>query len=68
MAAADEHDHLPFGPGANVLGVQVKHADEAELETEPEQLHDDPEQEVALEDHLSSNRIFPKREVYAKVT
>src|ERR1017187_10315349 len=41
MTGPDQEDDFPFGPGADVLSVQVEHADEAELEAEPEQFDDD---------------------------
>ena len=35
MARADEHHDLPFGPGADVVRVQIEHADETQLQSEP---------------------------------
>jgi hypothetical protein len=60
MARADEHDDLPFGPGANAVGVEIKDANEGELESEPEKFDDDPEQEVAFEDHFAGDGVFPE--------
>ena len=68
MARAHQHHHLPFGPRADLFGVQVEHADEAELEAEPEQFHQNPEQEVAFEAHLARDRIFPERGIDGSVT
>jgi hypothetical protein len=48
MARAHQQDHLPFGPGGNVVGVQIDHADETELQRKPQQLDHDPKQEVAF--------------------
>ncbi len=56
VAPANEHDDLPFGPGADVFGVQVKHTDKAELESEPKKLDDDPEEEFP-----AARRSGPKR-------
>ncbi len=67
-AGADEHDNLPFGPRADVVGMEVKDADEAELESEPEEFDDDPEQEVALESHFACDGVFPKSGVDGGVT
>jgi len=33
LAGADEEDDLPFGPGADGVGVEVNDADEGELQT-----------------------------------
>src|SRR5437762_28496 len=68
MARADQQHDLPLCPRFNMIGVQVEHADKTELQTEPEQLDDDPEQEVALESHLPRHRILPQRAVDAEVT
>ena len=35
LAGPDQHHHFPFGPGRNVIGVQVDHADKAQLQREP---------------------------------
>jgi hypothetical protein len=40
--------------------VEIEDADEAELESEPEEFDDDPEQEVALENHFAGDGVFPK--------
>lgn len=66
-ACANEHDDLPFGPGADVVGVEVKNADEAELKAEPEEFDDDPEQEVALKSHFAGDGVFPKSGVDAQI-
>ena len=67
-ARADEHDDLPFGPRADVIGVEVKDADEAELEAEPEEFDDDPKQKVALENHFAGDGVFPESCVNGKIT
>ncbi len=43
-----------------MVGVEVKDANEAELESEPEEFNDDPKQEVALEDHFAGDGVFPE--------
>ena len=68
MAAADEHDDLPLCPGADMVCMEVKDADKAELETEPEEFDEDPEDKVALENHLASDGVFPEGEVNRKIT
>src|SRR5207253_788335 len=63
MAGANQHHHLPFGPRADMVRVQVENTDETELEAEPKQFDEDPEQEIAFEDHLARDGVFPKRGV-----
>ena len=48
--------------------MQIKHADEAELKTEPKQLDKNPKHEVALEHHLACDRVLPERGIDAEVT
>ena len=67
IAAADEQNHLPFAPGADAVGLREQHGDEAELQAEPQDLHDDPEDEVPFEGHLARHGIFPEREVEREI-
>ena len=67
MARPHQQDHLPFGPGGDVVGVQINHADETELQPKPEQLDHDPEQEVAFETHFPHDGVAPERRVNGRV-
>src|SRR5882672_5582566 len=68
MTGADQHHDLPFRPAPNVIGVQVKDPDQTKLQAEPKQLDKNPEQEVALEDHLAGHRVLPQGSVDAQIT
>ncbi len=61
MARPHQQDDLPFGPGGDVIGVQIDDADEAELEGEPKHLDHDPEQEIAFETHFAHDGVAPER-------
>src|SRR5438045_8058494 len=63
VARAHQQNHLPLRPIANVIGVLINHRDEGQLQAEPEQLNDDPEQEVGLETHLANDGVLPQRGV-----
>src|SRR6267154_4438426 len=68
MTRADQHYHLPFCPAPNVIRVQVKDSDQTKLQAEPKQLDKNPEEEVALEDHLPRHRVLPQTGVDAQIT
>ena len=55
--------HLVQSP---MWSVCVDHGDEAELQREPEQLDDDPQQEVGFETHLAHDGVLPERGVDAR--
>ena len=42
IARTDQQHHLPLRPGADGIGLREYDADEAQLQPEPEQFHDDP--------------------------
>jgi hypothetical protein len=67
IACADEHDHLPFRPGTDGIRLRKNHRDKTQLQTEPQELHDDPEKEIALERHLARHGIGPQRGVKAEI-
>ena len=50
-----------------MVGVQIDHADETELQAEPQELDQDPEQEIALETHFAHDGIAPQSRVNAGV-
>ena len=67
MARADQHHHLPFGPRADVVRVQIQDADETELQPEPKDFDENPEEKVAFETHLAGDGIFPQRDINAEI-
>ena len=67
-ARAGEQHHLPHRPRADGGGLAENHADEGELQSEPGQFDDNPEEEVALERHFARDGSFPQRGVNGEVT
>ena len=68
IARAGQQHHLPNRPRADGVGLGKNDADERELQSEPAQLHENPEQEVALEGHLARDGGPPQRAVDGEIT
>src|SRR6185369_80483 len=51
----------------DVVCMEIEHADEAQLQSEPKDLDDDPKQEVAFENHFARHGILPERDVDGEV-
>ena len=59
--------YLPLRPSADGIGLREQHGDETDLQPEPEEFDDDPQNEVALKGHFARHGIFPQRGVERKV-
>src|SRR6266404_4114652 len=68
IASPDQQDHLPLGPAPDIVGMQIEHPDKTELQPEPEQFDEDPQQEIAFESHFPRHRIFPEGGIDSEVT
>jgi hypothetical protein len=53
----DQQQHLPLAPARDDVDLQVKKLNEAQLEPEPGQVDDDPEDEVGLEHELAHDGV-----------
>src|SRR5580765_5967119 len=49
MTGANQDDHLPLGPGADVVRVQVQDANKTQLQTKPQQLDKNPQKKIGFE-------------------
>ena len=67
VARAHQQHHLPFRPRTDGSGLRINDRDKGQLQAEPQQLHDDPEDEIALERHLPRHGILPQRGVNGQV-
>src|SRR2546427_591417 len=68
MARAHQQYDLPFRPIANVIRVAVDHRDERQLQGKPEQLHENPEQEIRFEPHLPHDGVLPQLGIDCEIT
>jgi hypothetical protein len=57
LVRADEQDHLPFRPVADLVDLPEDDTEEENLAAKPKHLHDHPEDEIGLETHLADERV-----------
>ena len=63
LAGARQQNYLPFGPVGDSVSVRVNDGHKSELESEPDHLHENPEQEVCFELHVPHDGVLAQRSV-----
>jgi hypothetical protein len=48
--------------------VEIQDADKSELEPEPKEFNDDPEEKIPFEHRLARDGVFPERGVNGEIT
>lgn len=66
LAGSDEEDDLVAGPAGDAFCMEVEDVDEAELECEPGEFDDDPEQEIDLERHFPDEGVADEHGIDAQ--
>ena len=57
LMGANQEDHLPLRPVANLVDVTEYHLDKDQLADKPKRFHDHPQEKIQLEIHLPNQGV-----------